>query len=74
MAQRLKRGRGFAASYKPSVLANEDRIITAQTVDASSETQVLAAMLDQSARASGRAVEEVLLDAGISTIRSFRPR
>lgn len=29
MVQRLKLGRGFAASYRPSVLANEDRIITA---------------------------------------------
>jgi len=26
MVQRLKRGRGFAASYKPSVLANEEQI------------------------------------------------
>ena len=64
MVQRLKRGRGFAASYKPSVLANEDRIITALALDASSETQVIAPMLDQSARVTGAKAEEVLLDAG----------
>lgn len=64
MVQRLKRGRGSAASYKPSVLANADRIITALAVDASSETKVIAAMLDQSARVVGTSAEELLLDAG----------
>jgi transposase len=64
MVQRLKRGRGFAASYKPSVLANEERIITALALDASSETQVIAPMLDQSARVTGAQADEVLLDAG----------
>ena len=64
MVQRLKRGRGFAASYKPSILANEDRIITALALDASSETEVIAPMLDQSARVTGAHAEEVLLDAG----------
>ena len=62
--QRLKRGRGFAASYKPSVLANEDRIIMAHALDASSETLMSAPMLDQSARVTGMQAEEVLLDAG----------
>jgi transposase len=64
MVQRLKRGRGFAASYKPSVLVNEERIITAFALDASSETQVIAPMLDQSARVTGGQAEELLLDAG----------
>jgi hypothetical protein len=64
MVQRLKRGRGFAASYKPSVLANEDRIITAIALDVSSETQVIASMLDQSVRVTGAQAEELLLDAG----------
>jgi len=64
MVQRLKRSRGFAPSYKPSVLANEDRIITAHALDASSETQMIAPMLDQSARVAGMRPEEVLLDAG----------
>lgn len=64
MVQRLKRGRGFAASYKPSVLANSDRIITAFAVDPSSETKVVAPMLDQSARVTGEQAKEVLVDAG----------
>jgi len=64
MVQRLKRGHGFAASYKPSVLAHEDRIITSVALDPSSETQVIAPMLDQSARVSGAQTKELLLDAG----------
>ena len=64
MVQRLKRSRGFGASYKPSVLANESRIITAHALDASSETQVIAPMLDQSARVTGALPDEVLLNAG----------
>jgi transposase len=64
MVQRLKRGKGRAASYKPSVLANEDRIITSMAIDASSETKVVGAMLDQSARVVGAQAEEVLFDAG----------
>ncbi|CAM2189261.1 hypothetical protein PSAC2689_90003 [Paraburkholderia sacchari] len=64
MIQRLKRGQGYGASYKPSVLANENRIITALALDASSETRVVASMLDQSARVTGAQAEEVLLDAG----------
>lgn len=64
MVQRLKRGHGFAASYKPSVLANPDRIITAFDIDPSSETKVMAPMLDQSARVTGADAKELLLDAG----------
>lgn len=64
MVQRLKRSKGRAASYKPSVLANQDRIITAMDLDPSSETKVIAAMLDQSARVVGIKAEEILLDAG----------
>lgn len=64
MVQPLKRGRGSSPSYKPSVLANRDRIVTAMAVHPSMETKVLGAMLDQSKRATGEAVSEVLLDAG----------
>jgi transposase len=64
MVQRLKRGRGAGPSYKPSILANEDRIITAFAVDASNETRVIAPMLDQSRQVTGQPVQEVLLDAG----------
>lgn len=64
MVQPQKRGRGTAPSYKPSVLANKDRIVTAMAVHPSMETKVVAEMLDQSKRATGEAVSEVLLDAG----------
>ena len=64
MVQPLKRGRGSSPSYKPSVLANKDRIVTAMAVHPSIETKMLGEMLDQSKRASGEAVCEVLLDAG----------
>jgi hypothetical protein len=62
--QRLKRNKGFSTSYKPSILANEDRIITALAIDPSSETKVVAAMLDQSERVVRGKPEEVLFDAG----------
>jgi len=61
---KLKRGRGFAPAYKPSVLANEDQIITALAVDASSETDVVAQMLDQVERITGAQPDEALFDTG----------
>lgn len=64
MIQPAKRGRGTAASYKPSILANESRFITALALDPSSETKVVEAMLDQSLRVTGAQPEELLLDAG----------
>lgn len=64
MVQRQKRSRGSAPSYKPSVLANEKRIVTAMALHPSSETKVIGAMLDQSARVTGSQPQELLLDAG----------
>jgi len=64
VVHRLKRGKGFAPAYKPSVLANEDQIITALAVDASSETAVVAQMLDQAARITGAQPDEALFDTG----------
>ncbi|AKH65665.1 hypothetical protein VY86_22245 [Photorhabdus thracensis] len=64
VVQKLKRGRGFSTSYKPSVLVNNRRIIVAQTVDPSSETQVMAALLAQNLTISGGHPEKLLLDAG----------
>ncbi len=60
--QPLKDKKRFAPSYKPSVLANAVRVIVAQAVDASSETQVVAGMLEQ-AKAQGK-IEAALFDAG----------
>ncbi len=62
MIQPLKDKKSFAPSYKPSVLANAMRVILAQAVDASSETKVVAGMLEQ-AKVQGE-VEEALFDAG----------
>lgn len=64
MVQPLKRKKGFSTSYKPSILANEDRIITAVAIDPSSETKVVAALLDQSERVVRGKPKEVLFDAG----------
>lgn len=60
--QPLKDKKSFAPAYKPSVLANAVRVIVAQAVDASSETQVVAGMLEQ-AKAQGK-IETALFDAG----------
>ena len=64
MVQPLKRNRGRTASYKPSVLANENRIVTAIAIHPSSETQVVGAMLDMHERVTTAPPSEVLLDAG----------
>lgn len=53
-----------APSYKPSVLANDDRIIVAHGVDPSSETAVVEPMLEQTARVTGSTPEHVMADAG----------
>lgn len=47
--QPLKR-QGYGAAYKPSVLANEQRVILSQAVDPSSETEVVEGLLDQAER------------------------
>jgi transposase len=62
--QPLKRGRGMGPSYKPSVLANEGRVVLGMDVHPSSETGVLPALLDQIKAVSGEEAEELLLDAG----------
>lgn len=62
VVQPLKDKKTFAPSYKPSVLANQDRVIVAQAVDGSSETKVVGAMLDK-ARQLGP-IKEALYDAG----------
>jgi len=64
MVQPLKRGRGSGPSYKPSVLANEKRVVVALDVDASSETAQIPVLLDQSKQITGSAPKELLLDAG----------
>lgn len=64
MVQPQKRKRGKAASYKGSVLANEQRVILAHAVDPSQEVSVIPDLLDQSQRVTGEAPRELSLDAG----------
>lgn len=59
--QPLKR-QGYGAAYKPSVIANEKRVIVGQAVEASSETAVVDELFD-SARRHGE-VKESAWDAG----------
>ena len=58
------KNKSFAPAYKPSVIANEKRIVTAIAVDPSSESAVVEEMLEQSKRVSGDEVEELSGDTG----------
>jgi transposase len=51
-------------SYKPSIMANEQRLIVGQAVDPTNEARVVEPMLEQAERISGDEAEELLLDAG----------
>ena len=51
-------------AYRPSVMANPERVIVAQAVDAKSETEVVGQLLEQARRVSGTGVEELLCDPG----------
>lgn len=62
VVQKQKDKKNFRASYKPSVLANEARVIVACEVHASSETAVIPGMLEQ-AESQGE-LETLMLDAG----------
>lgn len=58
-------------SYKPSVLANEPKIIVGQHVEASNETAAVKPMLEQHKRIVGEEVGRLLLDAGYSNSTIF---
>lgn len=66
MVQQAKRGRGYAASYKPSVLANEQRVVVAIAVDPSNENIVIPKMLDRAMSLTSQKTKQLLLDAGIA--------
>jgi transposase len=53
----------YRPSYRPSILAREDRVVVAKGVHATSEVEVVAGMLEQAKRVNG-APEVLLLDAG----------
>lgn len=52
-----------APAYKPSIMANADRIIVAQSVDASSEQKVVGELLEQARKLNGGPLEEVMADS-----------
>jgi len=62
VVQPQKNSKDFRASYKPSVLANEVRVMVACAVHPSSETEPVAGLLDR-AKALGQ-VDTALFDAG----------
>lgn len=62
VVQPQKHSKDFRAAYKPSVLANERRVILACEVHPSSETEPVAGLLDR-ANALGQ-VDTALFDAG----------
>ncbi|WP_372972611.1 transposase [Marinobacter sp.] len=64
LVQPLKRGRGMAPAYKPSILANESRVVVGHVVDPSNEVAVLPGLLTQSRKVTGAMPGELLLDAG----------
>lgn len=63
VVQKLKDGR-IRAGYKPSILANEHRMILAQTLDPSSETTVVESLVQQAERTLEGPVPTMSLDAG----------
>ena len=56
--------KAFAYSYKPSVLANRDRLIVAQSVHASSEVAQVEGLLDQAEKVAPGELQRLMLDAG----------
>ncbi len=67
VVQPVKKTKASLPSFKPSVLANEKRVITGFAVDPSSETKVLDDMLTMTESVGGESVETLLLDAGYHT-------
>jgi hypothetical protein len=54
----------MAPAYKPSILANESRVVVGHAVDPSNEIAVLPGLLTQSWKVTGEMPGELLLDAG----------
>ena len=50
IVQKMKRNRGFAPGYTPSIQVNDNRVVVAQAVDPTNETAVIPEMLDQAIR------------------------
>lgn len=64
VVQPMKRKRGRAASYKPSILSNDKRVILAHDVGPSNEMSLVDGLLEQSKGVSGAEVRTLMLDGG----------
>jgi len=62
---------GYRASYKPSVLATENRIITGISVHPSSENAVIPRLLEQHIKITGNLPETLMGDAGYCTLENI---
>lgn len=68
MVQPTKKGKISVPAYKPSVLANESRVVVAFDVHPSNEINSLFSMLDITKANYEEKVEELLLDGGYHSI------
>jgi hypothetical protein len=65
VVQPTKKGKSSVPAYKPSVLANEARVVVALDVHPSNEINSLVSMLDKTSKAGyEEKVDELLLDGG----------
>ena len=64
---KMKRGRGYAQAYVPSVLANEKRVVVGVAVDSTNEALVVPEMMNQAERIIEKSPEELLVDGGYFT-------
>lgn len=70
MVQPTKKGKISVPAYKPSVLANEARVVVAFDVHPSNEINSLFSMLDMTNQAGyEEKVEELLLDGGYESVK-----
>lgn len=68
VTQPTKKGKTPVPAYKPSVLANDARIVVSLDVHPSNEIKSLFTMLDMTSKMSDEKVEELLLDGGYESI------
>ena len=66
VVQKLK-NRSYAPAYKPSILANESRVVLGYALDATLEAKKVPQMLEMSESISEEKVSTLMLDAGYNT-------
>lgn len=68
VVQPTKKGKTSVPAYKPSVLANDARVVVALDVHPSNEIESLMSMLDKTSKLEKGPIEELLLDGGYESI------